>query len=1526
MSIYVGSKNTKCLIETPKNINLELNPLNVNVTGTFGAIAGGVAKGFSASNYLTLPEVFNPESNSWEMVFKVKTGTIGAYQYFIGANTSNRISVGLNNSNKMLVNIGSGSWTVMTGTSTLQADTEYTFKVVYDGANYMGYVNDNLEFTVASSITLNTVLRLGNDVTKTSEFWKGSIDLSQSYININGERWWQGGTGTLKLKKDSKIYIPNGWSDYDYYKCVCQDWTQPILTENGVVGEDSFAVACEKQYNANVPAWKAFNGTIVADTNNDRWQINSVTLGTYYWIGWYNPTELKINTLQVYNGQNSYHCGAWYIAASNDNSTWITLKSGTNKNTGANTAWNPINLNMTKGYKYFRLYVQPTATNSMQIGEIQITAQEVIGVVEGTPDDYDYKSGKGERVFKETIIQEDVVIDRYDNAQQFYFYNPNDAAKTLNVYSGELPKTPVENGVWYDTENNVIKKYYLENWGEDNYSLPYCIATTNSYGHTSIDETFDWCGYCGRTVFVLPGVKGFIANGITDTGAYNSTDFTTNKVLIADLDDAVTERDLLLSDDYVGFVDCIYNKTKNFLYNADEDIVKAIQFGKINSDATQITSLTTYTLQPITTVIKIEDIAEHGVYVGSKNTNCLTYTPKHVDVELDPLNVSVTGTWGAIADGVAKGFTTANYLTVPNAFDVTDGSSWEMVYKVRTGTGVSSAQYIFSGLTSRSCTVYIQSSRFGIGLSSASGSWNITDGTKGTYVVLPETDYWLKFSFNGSSYTLSYSLDGVDYINDITKETTSSVYGGVTLGLGVSRTVSESFTGIIYLSQSYININGERWWSGDSYTKVGSWVENGVVGSFTSANYVTLPEVLPSSITSSEYVFKITTGASVTSSTSQTISSHKSPNTGVVSIISSRFAFYGSSWVKGVTTVEPNTEYFLKTVFDGSSWTLYSSIDNIDWTQEVTWSTTTSYAGTNLYIGRDYDTTGEYFTGTIDLTQSYIKINNEIWWQGGTGDVTLKQGSKVFVPNGWSDYDYYKYVYQDWTQPVLTENGVLGGDSFACDQSTVRGNYYAYQAFDNMGSTTMWHSTNSIPAWISWYNPTPLKITNVNVTNRSSDGSYPKAYQLQYSDDNSTWTTTVSGNGTGGDSVSWDIPVTLDTYHKYWRLYVISASGSNSGYVSIGEIVITAQERLTVVGTESDYDVKIPKGYKVFNELVIPNDISAQSFANSEQVVCYNPETNRLCFVNNDVYDTDNNVMSDNISFPVAICTANTTSVTSIDEVFDWCGRIGNTAFVLPNVKGFIAKGYKDTGTYNSTEFTVNKVLTADIDTVTDRSLLLSADKLDYVECNYNKKDNLLYNTDGEVINAVECGKVTSDGTAITSLTPYTAQPLTTTINIKAIYSGSQLVYLYQPYEPETVILYGANTGTKTYILDNGVYQCCVVGGGIQGNYWSKAGGAAVEIQFRLTEKATVVVYSGGGSSTGYIDIDGVRIAQAGGARGQNSGGVYSIDTASPYYVSTIVARNGGGANLSTAGSVSPYGGWGAGGQNGGARLAYVSA
>lgn len=179
------------------------------------------------------------------------------------------------------------------------------------------------------------------------------------------------------------------------------------------------------------------------------------------------------------------------------------------------------------------------------------------------------------------------------------------------------------------------------------------------------------------------------------------------------------------------------------------------------------------------------------------------------------LNVTEIGS-PKVDNGVVSGFSSANYLKITDSFDVSTAQSWEVVYKIKTGTSLSAQS--MCGHTGSSnydpFTIDINSSKFQLGLCKSSSS-NLLKDQKGTYTVLVDTTYWLKLTFDGSKYVLSYSLDGVDFIEDVVFESTTKIWtSNLVLGRQQGADSEYPFLGSIDLNECYIKINGELWWTG----------------------------------------------------------------------------------------------------------------------------------------------------------------------------------------------------------------------------------------------------------------------------------------------------------------------------------------------------------------------------------------------------------------------------------------------------------------------------------------------------------------------------------------------------------------------------------------------------------------------------------------------------------------------------------------------------------------------------------------
>jgi hypothetical protein len=129
--------------------------------------------------------------------------------------------------------------------------------------------------------------------------------------------------------------------------------------------------------------------------------------------------------------------------------------------------------------------------------------------------------------------------------------------------------------------------------------------------------------------------------------------------------------------------------------------------------------------------------------------------------------------------------------------------------------------------------------------------------------------------------------------------------------------------------------------------------------------------------------------------------------------------------------------------------------------------------------------------------------------------------------------------------PVVSANGNQGG-------------HYAAAALD--GSTsTYWGGTQTLPGWWEVDFGAATTIAEVKIANPGyvSPSYAPDTWDLQYSDDNSTWTTKqsyTSAAWTAGSQQTFS--VTSPSSHRYWRIY-IHTNGAGQ-YPAIAEIAMAS--------------------------------------------------------------------------------------------------------------------------------------------------------------------------------------------------------------------------------------------------------------------------------------------------------------------------------------------------------------------------------
>lgn len=230
-------------------------------------------------------------------------------------------------------------------------------------------------------------------------------------------------------------------------------------------------------------------------------------------------------------------------------------------------------------------------------------------------------------------------------------------------------------------------------------------------------------------------------------------------------------------------------------------------------------------------------------------------------------------------------------------------------------------------------------------------------------------------------------------------------------------------------------------------TVVGSpTINNGVVSGQASGSYTYLPNIFKPENYPWEIGGEFQTGATVSNvqalcgNAGINSSDCKTPQLQIASGNKLRLltSSNGSSWniTSGTTglsdtVIEPNTQYNYKYGWDGNDYYIDLATGAGEYIRVFSYASAvavfdSSSNGNCLSFGYSrYSNSYEVFNGSVNLAKSYVKINDKIVWQGGTGALTLKAGSKVYVPNGFE---------VDGTTPkfdeVVIENDVSNGNTY----------------------------------------------------------------------------------------------------------------------------------------------------------------------------------------------------------------------------------------------------------------------------------------------------------------------------------------------------------------------------------------------------------------------------------------------------------------------------------------------------------------
>jgi len=355
-------------------------------------------------------------------------------------------------------------------------------------------------------------------------------------------------------------------------------------------------------------------------------------------------------------------------------------------------------------------------------------------------------------------------------------------------------------------------------------------------------------------------------------------------------------------------------------------------------------------------------------------------------------------------DGVFSGFSASNYLQLQNTTEISQISTfekWEIQLRFSiTEIEINNAILVYSGSSSsnRSIQISKDGAKLRVSMSYTGTSNDLLSATNiYTFTSNDINSYFsIKIEYNNGTYNFylqknNNAFSKIYYFNSANKMFYNSPF---MIGSNDKNT-SEYFRGSIDLNQSYIKLGSTKYklQAVVGYTVVGSpTITDGVVSGFSSGNYLTIPET-NLDLKNTVFHCKFKTGNDLTTPQSIMQFGRTGQTLPMLFYIDSNKAwcFYSgkNTGANAYTRIEiilsANTEYeiefgtkntkrYLKFGFVGNmqNISLTAGTDE-NWNGSIAKPTYFGNAGTSLTTA---------FSGSIDLNNTYIKINNKLWFNG----------------------------------------------------------------------------------------------------------------------------------------------------------------------------------------------------------------------------------------------------------------------------------------------------------------------------------------------------------------------------------------------------------------------------------------------------------------------------------------------------------------------------------------------------------------
>lgn len=389
------------------------------------------------------------------------------------------------------------------------------------------------------------------------------------------------------------------------------------------------------------------------------------------------------------------------------------------------------------------------------------------------------------------------------------------------------------------------------------------------------------------------------------------------------------------------------------------------------------------------------DLVE-GKFYGNAGTGKFT-------ANLDTMYALIQGSPTQSPYGVFSGFSSSNYLLTQNYIDIDNTSNIEIVTKINKPNNQDS-NGVISTNTRYGFYLRINYSGYILCYLGNGSSFNIANGVAGSHILDNNKTYYIKIKISNGSFSIMISEDNQTYITDntfdISSLTTTQQYR---INFGVGRNTSNYFDGTIDLNHSYIKIDDTKYklQAVVGYTVVGSpTVSDGVVSGFSDSNYLRTSQNLfniqqndnfefvtkfktPNDYTlgSSSFYYIIGFGASRIQSYGFTAGIRINKSNKKLSLTTPIFNYEYSN------ALVDNTWYYVRFYRKNRKNCVFEySTDNKNWisvTQISTKEMLNDGYNYKLVIGASNTAAvSALIGGQIDLNETYIKINNKLWFNG----------------------------------------------------------------------------------------------------------------------------------------------------------------------------------------------------------------------------------------------------------------------------------------------------------------------------------------------------------------------------------------------------------------------------------------------------------------------------------------------------------------------------------------------------------------